>query len=49
MLKSKYQVQEDWNPKVSKEVKEKRQTKNLSTVASYQEEGIVEDLMSWLD
>jgi len=49
MLKSKYQVKEDWNPKVNREVKAKRQTKNLSTVASYKEDGIAEDLMSWLD
>ena len=49
MLKSKYQTEEDWSPKPNKEVKEKRKTKNLSTVISYQEEGIVEDLTSWLD
>ncbi len=49
MLKSKYQAKDDWNPKVSKEVKEKRQTKNLSTVVTYKEDGIAEDLMSWLD
>jgi hypothetical protein len=49
MLKSKYQEKEDWNPKQNREVKEKRQTKNLSTVVSYQEEQIPDDLMSWLD
>jgi hypothetical protein len=49
MLKSKYQIKDDWNPKQSKEAKEKRQTNNLSPLAEYQEDVAVEDLLSWLD
>ncbi len=49
MLKSKYQVKEEIGPRHTKEVKEKRQSKNLSTVVTYKEDGIAEDIMSWLD
>lgn len=49
MLKSKYQAKDDWNPKPNKEVREKRQTKNLSTMVAYKEDELADDLMSWLD